>query len=65
MLRAGREEAGDLGDAAESDMEDEMIDGYDLKRSLVPGCRVCAEEVPDKEEAITAIAAEVNGQSPK
>jgi len=46
-------------------MEDMMIDGYDLERPLAPGCRVCAEEVPDKEEAITAIAAEVNFQSQK
>ena len=57
--------AGDLVDEVESDMEDEMIDGYDLERSLAPGCRVCAEQVHDKEEAITAIPAGVNCQSQK
>jgi len=57
--------AGDLVDEVESDMEDEMIDGYDLEWSLAPGCRGCAEEAHDKEEAITAIPAEVNCQSQK
>lgn len=46
-------------------MEDGMIDGYDPECSLALSCRVCAEKVPDKEEAITAIAAEVNCRSQK
>lgn len=46
-------------------MEDGMIDGYDPEWSLALSCRVCAEKVPDKEEAITAIPAEVNCQSQK
>ena len=57
--------AGDLVDEVESDMEDEMIDGYDPEWSLALSCRVCAEKVPDKEEASTAIPAEVNCQSQK